>query len=189
MKFTIADCEFTVGYESLAALTAALLLDGEDRIAACLSAALLHELGHILMMRLYRVSVRSVRIRIFDVLIEAGEAPSFSADVWITLGGVLMNFLCFALLFPFCRAWSLPHLMLGVFNLLPVISLDGGYLLTICLQRRFSPLVCNRLLSVLTIVFLVPLFTAGLYLLLNSGYNYSLLAISLYLLAVLFVKS
>ena len=79
--------------------------------------------------------------------------------------------------------------MLGVFNLLPVLSLDGGHLLTILLQRHFSPVVCRNVLRILTFVFLLPLFTAGLYLLLNSGYNYSLLAISLYLTAILFLKS
>ncbi len=189
MKLRVADCELVFGYETAAALTLALLLDRGNRIAACLIAALLHELGHILMMRLFREKIRRVSVRLFDVLIEAGDAPSLVADVWITLGGVMMNFACALLLFPFWRVWSLPHLALGCFNLMPVLSLDGGHLLGIILQRRFSPAVCRNVLRISTFVFLLPLFTAGLYLLLNSGYNYSLLAISLYLTAVLFLKS
>ena len=189
MKLRVADCELTVGYEAVAAMTAVLLLDREGHVAACLLAAALHELGHVLMTLVFRVPVKRIRVRLFDVLIEADDAPTLAADVWITLGGVLMNFFCFAVLYPLAPAWAMPHLMLGVFNLLPVLSLDGGHLLTILLQRRFSPVVCRNVLRILTFVFLLPLFTAGLYLLLNSGYNYSLLAISLYLTVILFLKS
>ena len=188
MKLRLGSCELFLGYGTMAALTAVLLLDRENRLIACLSAALLHELGHILMMVVFRVRLRCIRIRLFEVLIEAGDAPDFSADCWITLGGVLMNFCCAALLYPLCPMWSMPHLMLGMFNSLPVRSLDGGHLLEICLQRRFSPVICERILNILTVTILIPLFTAGIVVLLNSGYNYSLLAISLYLLVILFVK-
>lgn len=188
MKLRIAKTEVVIGYEVMAAITAVLLLDRENRIVCCLLAALLHELGHVLMMRLCGVRVRCVRLRLFDTLIEGDEAPSVLTDVWITLGGVTVNFVCAAALCPFSLTLGLPHLALGVFNLLPVMSLDGGHLLVICLSRRFSPRVVDAVIKLSTFLFLLPLMTAGIYIVCRSGYNYSLLLISLYLTVILFMK-
>lgn len=188
MKLRTANLSVFIGYEAAAAMTAVLLLDRDNRVIFCFLAALLHELGHVLMMLLCHVRVRGIRLRLFDVLIEADDAPSVKADVLITLGGVLVNFLFAALLCPIGMKYGLPHLMLGFFNLLPVMSLDGGHLLELFLDRHFSPRAAAIILRVTTFVFLLPLMTAGLYLLFNSGYNYSLLLIALYLTAVLFLK-
>lgn len=188
MRFHLAEIRVTVGYEAVAAMTAVLLLDREYRVAACILAALLHELGHLMMMRLFRVRVRGVTLRLFDVLIEADQPPSLRADVWITLGGVLMNFFCAGLLCRLSLPLALPHLVLGVFNLLPVMSLDGGHLLSLCMARRFSVRVCVMTLRVTTFVVVLPLMAAGILLLFRSRYNYSLFAISLYLFTILFIK-
>lgn len=188
MSFRIADLRVYLGYEVVAAITAVLILDRENRVICCFAAALLHEIGHILMMRLTGVRVRGLRLRLFDVLIEADAPDSFRDDVLITLGGVTVNLILAAALAPVSMRLSLPHLVLGVFNLLPVMSLDGGHLLSICLARRFSPRVCDAVIRVTTFVFMLPLMIAGIYILLNSGYNYSLLLISLYLLVILLLK-
>ena len=188
MKLRTAGLEITIGYEAVAAMTAVLLLDRSNRVIGCFLAALLHELGHLSVMRLCGVRVRGIRLRLFDVLIEAQDASSFSQDIFITLGGPAVNLVCAAALCPFSLTLGLPHLALGLFNLLPVMSLDGGHLLYICLTRRFSPRVCDTVLRVTTFVCTLPLMTAGLYVLFQSGYNYSLLFISLYLTAVLFLK-
>lgn len=188
MRFSINKLTITVGYETVAALTAVLLLDTQSRMISCFAAALLHEMGHLAMMRLCGVSVRSLSFGLFDALIRADPPPSFASDVWITLGGVMANFLLAAFSFAFSRQFCLANIALGVFNLLPVMSLDGGHLLYICLQRRLLPHTCEILIRAVSFVILLPFLTAGIWLLLRSGYNYSLLAASLYLLAVLILK-
>ena len=175
MKLRIAKIDLFVGYEAIAAMTAVLLLDRDNRVIFCFLAAILHELGHVLMMLLCGVHVRAIRLRLFDVLIQADDAPSFKADVLITM--------------PVSMKVALPHLALGIFNLLPMMSLDGGHLLEIFMDKRFSPRATSITLRVTTFVFLLPLMTAGLYVLLNSGYNYSLLIISIYLIVLLFLKN
>ncbi len=188
MSFRLGRTRFLVGYEVVAAITAVLLLDRENRVICCLIAAALHESGHLLMMRRFRVPVRSVIFRLFDVLIESDPVPSTCADMWITLGGVTMNFLCSLLFLPLSRKLMLANLALGVFNLLPVLSLDGGHLLYLLLSRRFLPRTCTVILKAVTFILLVPFMTAGILMLFRSGYNYSLLVISLYLTAVLLLK-
>ena len=80
------------------------------------------------------------------------------------------------------------HLTLGVFNSIPVSTLDGGQALLILLQHRMSPYRANRILDVLSLVILFPLAAAGFWVLLRSKYNFTLLAVSLYLIAVVLLK-
>lgn len=188
MSFRLGKTAVSVGYGLAAALTAVLILDRENRVICCIAAAALHELGHILMMRLYHVRICSISARLFDVKIEADRPASFSADLCITLGGPAANFLCAVLFLPLSRGMTLANLALGVFNLLPVMSLDGGRLLYLLLSRRFLPKTCIVILKTVSFFLLIPFLTAGLLVLFRSGYNYSLLAVSLYLLTVLFLK-
>lgn len=188
MKLRVGNTAVFIGYEVAAAISAVLILDRENRVICCILAALLHELGHLLMMRLFRVRVRSVSFRIFDVLIKADSPADMRADVCITLGGVMSNFVFAAAFFPLYHDLFLANLALGLFNMMPVMSLDGGHLLYLLLSRRFLPKTCTVILKLTTFFLLLPLMTAGILMLLRSGYNYSLLAISLYLLAVLLFK-
>ena len=188
MRFCIGRIRFAVGYETAAVLTVVLLLDTDGRMISCFIAALLHELGHIAVMLRCGMRVWSVSLRLFDVLIRADEPPTFGADVLVTLGGSAANLITAGLCFACCRTLCVASLALGLFNLLPVMTLDGGHMLYICLRRRFSPRACDVVLRAVTFACALPLMTAGCLLLLRSGYNYSLLAIALYLLAVLLLK-
>lgn len=188
MSFRLGKTSFFIGYEAVAAMTAVLILDHENRVICCAFAAVLHELGHIVMMRCFHIPLRSVKLSVFDVLIDADRPGGIIVDFWITLGGPAANLLCAVLSAPFSRRMLYAHLALGIFNLLPVMSLDGGRLLYLLLSRRFLPKTCTIILKVTTFMLLLPLFTAGLLILFRSGYNYSLLAVSLYLLAVLLFK-
>ena len=188
MSFRLGKRRFYIGYEAVAALSAVLLLDGEGRMILCIAAALLHELGHLAMMLFFGVTVRGVTLRLFDVRIDADSPRGFRDDICITLGGVTVNFLLAAFFLSAGSFFGAANLALGCFNLLPVMSLDGGRLLYILLSRRFPPRVCDRALKISSFIILLPLMTVGICTLLRSGYNYSLLIISLYLLAVLLLK-
>lgn len=188
MKLRLKGVSLFVGYEAAAALTAALLLDRGNHVVCCFFAAMLHELGHLLMMCRCGVRVEAVSVRLFDILIEADSPAKKRDDIMVTLGGVAANFLFAILLFPLSEKLSLPNLMIGVFNLLPVMGLDGGHLLVLLLSERFSHKVCQAVLYGCSALFMIPFLFFGFLFLLRSGYNYSLLAIALYLPAALLVK-
>jgi len=188
MSFHLGSLRIGVGYAAAAALTAALLLDREGRITCCLLAAVLHELGHLLMLLCFRVRVRGIALRLFEVCIEADRPDTLAGDVWVTLGGPLMNLLLAAAFLPIDRTFCCANLALGAFNLLPVMTLDGGRLLRLMLCRRLRERTAERVMKTVTFLIALPLMTAGIFVLLRSGYNYSLLIVSLYLMAVLFLK-
>lgn len=188
MSFRLGELCVNIGYEAVAALTAVLLLDRENRIVLCIAAATLHELGHLLMMRLCGVGVRGISLRLFDVRIDADAPRTLRSDLCVTLGGAGVNLLLAAVFMPMGGFFGHANLALGCFNLLPVFSLDGGRALYLLLMRRYEPRVCRRVIKVTSFLILLPLMTAGFYTLIRSGYNYSLLTVSLYLTAVLLLQ-
>ena len=142
-----------------AALVFALLyfFDGSGIISAAVPAAAAHELGHLLLLRLYGRPLRSVRIGLFGMeldyagALDGAEAalcafagPLFGAVYALaacTLGGAFLE-LSGALSFAF-----------SVFNLLPILPLDGG--------RIVEALAGARPGCILSRVFAVILFAAG----------------------------
>ena len=187
MKLRLKETEIFVGYEAVAAVCAVLLFDREGRTAACLLSALIHECGHLLTMRILSYRVREIRLRLFDVRITSEEPRCVRDDLLITVSGALSNFL-FAPVFFFSDKLFFSNLLIGAFNLLPVESLDGGRLLMILLTKMLSFPAARRTLRIISFVFLVPFLFCGVVVLLNTRYNYSLLAVSLYLLAVLLFR-
>ena len=100
MKLRLGRFSLYLGYELAAALSAVLILDTRGNVLCCILAAGLHELGHLLMMLYFRVGVRCVSLRLFDVLIEADAPADNAAEAWIALGGPLMNLLLAAIFLP-----------------------------------------------------------------------------------------
>lgn len=104
---------------------------------------ILHELGHSVVARLYRIPVRSITLFIFGGVSQIGaEASTATAEFWIAVVGPGASFALaglFVLLRP--AAAGVPPLLalveylayinaaLGFFNLIPGFPLDGGRVL------------------------------------------------------------
>ncbi|MEE0873727.1 MAG: hypothetical protein UIH27_09750 [Ruminococcus sp.] len=76
----------------------------------------------------------------------------------------------------------------GLFNSLPVMSLDGGQLLYLLLCRRFSGQTAERVITLLTLIMLIPLAAFGFVVLFQSPGNFSLLFVCGYLLLSLLTR-
>ncbi|WP_088894213.1 site-2 protease family protein [Leptolyngbya ohadii] len=115
----------------LLGLAAALLLFGS---------VVAHELGHSLVAMRQGIPVKSITLFIFGGLASLGEESKTPAEsFWVAIAGPLVSFALFGILSGINFAIGLPtpiatvvqlvasiNLMLGIFNLLPGLPLDGG---------------------------------------------------------------
>lgn len=133
IKFSTFEIRLEFGF--FAMLSLGVLLCGDAAFYAVLLAALLHELGHGIVMCLFSVPPRSVVFSAGGVTIrpEARLLP-LGQEALILLGGPFLNLL-FAALVPASVWVTAAHLVLGIGNLLPCRLLDGGAFLDILLER------------------------------------------------------
>lgn len=188
MKLKPNKTTFEADFIAVAVMTTVLVLDVSGKVAMCFLSAVLHECGHIIAMRCFGITPKSIKLRIFDIVIDADSDKAYLPDLIITLSGPVINILLSLLFYFIYRPMCYTNLFIGVFNLLPIETFDGGHALTLLLSKKYSLNVVRSILKSLTFALLVPIFLLGVLVLLHSKYNYSLLLISLYLLAILFLK-
>lgn len=118
-------------------------VNGWRPLAAVLSAAILHELGHWAALRLLGARLLSLRLGALGAVMETDSGRlSYGGELAAVLAGPGTNLLCalaLSALGPGTEALVGAHLILGAFNLLPVRPLDGGRALCLLLTWLLGP--------------------------------------------------
>ncbi|MBQ9460057.1 MAG: hypothetical protein IJU66_09025 [Oscillospiraceae bacterium] len=116
-------------------LAAALLVGGWQVAAAILLAAAMHELGHLGALAMLGAPVTGLRLGAFGAEIGAyTQRLSYAGELFAVLAGPAVNLLAAPLLASLAvrRGWAWgclfagAHILLGVYNLLPIPPLDGA---------------------------------------------------------------
>lgn len=147
MRFKYRGVRVYISPVFLAALSLFLLWDRTGLGGQMVLAAVLHELGHLFAMALLGEAPLALSFHCFGIRITraGGRLLPWRQEAALYAAGPMANFVfAAAALF-----WKKPgvaavHLCLGAFNLLPAGALDGGRLLALLLDRRFSPRVSCR---------------------------------------------
>ena len=162
----------------------------------CAAAIAVHELGHLSVMICYGYFPERIKIALFsiDIIDSERQRRRVRENLLIIIFGPFANFICFLVCFllylrgisvvlPFAAA----NASVGLFNLLPVMSLDGGQLVYLLLLRRLDQEKAEKAVDALTFAFIFPLAAMGFWLMLKSK-NVSLLFVSVYLVFSLLFK-
>lgn len=116
--------------------------DSSGYVSALVPVVAVHELGHWIPLRLCRLQIRSVRFGICGLCIDyCGRLEGRQALFCIGGGpaaGLLYALACCALSGAFWRMSGALSFVLSVFNLLPVLPLDGGRLVAAVTDKRFA---------------------------------------------------
>lgn len=125
------------------------------------------------------------------------ETISYQEERLIAFGGPLVNLL-FILLFFICFRISenekflvlaIVNGFLFLFNSLPIFSLDGGRILLFSLLMHLKDTqIAYKIEKIVSLVFIILLSILGIFVLYQTGYNLSLLLLSIYLFFVLYKK-
>ncbi len=193
MSFRIGKIRFSMSFPLVAVMTAVIMFDTTMSVLICFIAAVMHELGHITVLKHYHSVPEEIRLTLFDIAITDTDKyiRSDKAEMAVVAAGVAVNFISAAAGFAvyyftgyeLVRVFSSAHLTLAMFNSLPVSNLDGGQALFIVLSRKLTPRRAEQVLKLLSYIILVPVAAAGVYVLFITGYNFTLLLTALYLIA------
>ncbi len=121
-----------------------LWLEGKAAFSVLMLSAAVHEIGHILAMKILGYRARRVDILPMGALIVCPEGVPDRDEVIIALAGPIASLLTALVSFAFFAVngdaislfCSVINLSLGAFNLLPVEKLDGGKALCCFLSHR-----------------------------------------------------
>lgn len=132
-------CKIILSFEFgfFAAVTLFCLLDAPELALSAVCAAAIHEGGHIFAAFLCDMNIKKITFWAGGIRIETeGKIKSLSKDIFILISGPAFNFI--AALFYFrteCYSPFSVNIILGLFNLLPFSTLDGGAILKKSLEH------------------------------------------------------
>lgn len=174
-------CRFSLLFPAL--LTTLLLLQPEGMAISCLLASVIHELGHLLAMMLLKCLPKQCVLGAFGMRLEIGDRQAgYRSNVAVSLAGPLVNLACAAGLWMLSRPeQGAIHLLLCLFNLLPVSGLDGGEVLRCLLSLRWEPHRVERGLRLFSVGILTVLTVVALWLIMTGQGNGTLFIVCGYL--------
>lgn len=174
-------------------MAAFILIDGTVFAVYAMLCALLHELAHILTLRLCRGRVRRVVTRGFGVSITT-EPLSYGREATVAAAGPLCSLTLAVLFVLICRYavfnemtvfLAASNAALFAVNALPVYPLDGGRVLYCLLCLRLLPQKAAAVTRAVSVIFLLPTAALSVIILIKTGYNLSLFVICVYLAVLL----
>ncbi len=197
MRFKLCGIHFEISYLLLCLAAISVILGIFQSFCYCVLAVIIHESGHLITMIILGYFPERIKILLFEISISdpSRQERSRRENLLIIFFGPASNFICVLPLFllylcgtekilPFAAA----NLSVGLFNLLPVMSLDGGQLLYIFLCRRRSPEQAEKIVCRLTFICIFPIAALGFVILFHSHYNFSLLFVCVYLIFALLTR-
>lgn len=167
---------------------------GKSSVLFTLLALFLHESGHLLVLRLFHMQPAQIALTPFGGLIELPDnknasfpAAFFSAaagPVFSLLGCIISPLLYKWQLLSFSSAFSFLHanLLLLLFNLLPVLPLDGGRMLQAVLSRLFRRKPVSNILLILGNIIALSLIGLSVYSAAQGQYQFAPAFAGLYVL-------
>lgn len=159
----------------------------------------MHESGHIFAIINSGKEISKIKVNAFSIDIEQNYSCNISEkkELFILLCGPFVNLLFFIIFsvlyktlnFDIFKIFSIQNLIIGILNLMPIYSLDGGQILLIFLKRRFNINAADKILFIISIIFILPITTLGFFLIIKSNFNFSLLILTFYLISLFLKKT
>ena len=170
-----------------------LFCDRSGLAAMSLLAAALHEIGHLVAARVMHIPIGAMRFDLLGARIDVkGRILSYGEEWLLCMSGPLSS-LVFSLIGSFfwshtklAIAFSCASLLLGLLNLLPIQTFDGGRMLECALLSFTTPQKTGSILRGCTFLFLWLLWAFSAYLMIKITDGISLFFFTLTLLARFF---
>ncbi len=190
LSVSLWGCRFEFRFSFFALLAFCCLFAGFSGGAFLWLAMAFHEAAHFAVLCWFHAKPKALAFSALGCRMTADpeKALGFWQSALVSLAGPAANLLSFAA-FHLAGggncAYASFSLALGVFHILPVEPLDGGLALRAFLNCLTDGDRAARISFRLSLLFLLPLAVLGFLVLLRTRYNFSLLALSVYLMLYL----
>ena len=197
MSFSIFKCRLEITFSFVLIICSMIILNDPINITWSILAVFIHELGHIIYMCILHTPPDHITFTAFsiDISDKFSHTRNNTKNIFLALAGPLANFIAtiifYTLSIIFNNTFYLPaaiNLLIGCFNLLPIISLDGYQIVHTILSTKFTPKTTCYITNCLSVIVLLPVLIFGFILEFRAKYNFSLLIVSLYLITALILS-
>ena len=188
MKFKLGRTDVVISFSFLALVLLALVTKSNPVLVESLAVSALHECVHLLFIRIFKGSISLIRFSFMGGEIKRGDNTLTSLqEAVISLSAPVTNVLTgtIFLLFTSYRRFGIVNLLVGIFNLIPYHSFDGGRALEQVLQGRVSEGAARLILLTTSIITCFSFIAINVYMLKKSNGSPVLLITSLIMLILL----
>lgn len=196
MIFNVFGIRIEITFWFIALITFIISLNAPTNVLITVFSSLLHETGHLLIMTSLGNKPQAVRFEItgMNIIRQPDLKISTKNEILIALGGPFINLICFLIsVVTLCiynneniLTFGCINLILMIFNLLPIIRLDGGLALYYALSQKHDNITCSKILKITSIIFITIIYVWGFYAFILSRYNISLIIIAIFLTLSMF---
>lgn len=170
-----------------------LIITSPEYFPALVCSVTVHELGHILAAKIKGIKLSKLKLGILGAsLFPKDQLFSYGNEIFLCLGGPLMNFIsvavCIVLKLSSSSFFLMSSLALGTLNMLPIHGFDGGRILSAFLHMRLSFQRAEQIAKIVSFVFLFSLWCLSVYFLLRRTATLSLFVFSASVFAKIFIS-
>lgn len=165
-------------------------------LAVSYLAVFLHELAHLSAAILIGLKPSHIIIYAFGVNLKLKNSLVYSIadEILLYLSGPFMNIilalisLSFYNKSPYWKIFYYNNIGLFLFNLLPILPMDGGVVLKKILARRVGDASANKILKISSIIIIALLLLVEIWLVIISKFNLSIICVTIFLTGNLFTN-
>lgn len=176
-----------------------IFTDSAVALFCVIASVFLHECGHIFVYSKAHVAIDEIHLQPFGVRITTRNEALIGPRTQFVcaLAGPTINLLCTAIYYFISKVIVMPEwtlmfylssLFLGLFNLLPIMPLDGSRMLGVALSVVFGEYISQMVCAWVSMIMGLCTLVAGIYVLIMSGMNVSLCILAGYILICLAMK-
>ena len=177
-----------------------MIITADEYTYISLLAALIHELGHLFAAKIFKIKLTELKIDFLGArLMVSKNIISYSKEIALCAFGPIFNFLSAIIVYvtsnnfqadyPRIRFFIFASVALGVLNLMPIKSFDGGRITEAALCFVLSPSSAKKAVEVLSFITVFLLWCLSVYFLLIYSSSLSLFVFSISLFFTLFVTN
>lgn len=196
MKFKLFGTEIYVSFLFFAVITIMLATDKTGFMLPTLFAILIHETAHLFMMWVLDFAPKRIKLIPASIQISTSISKRYRNDILVSSAGPMANLVLFFVLYFNYMCYgnmmvlyhALLNLVIGSFNLLPVVGLDGGNIIFAILCKYKDINKAAIIMKFITIIFAAAIITVAIMLTWKKNFNISLYIIGIYLFIMSLVK-